>query len=344
MNPQPWRDALAERTTEISVVPPLAFGARASALSRVRTTARRLRGERKSADWTSAAKHRRGGVLVEFAFIALAFYLLLAGTLEVGRMVFGLQTLQAASRVGARELAQIELPAVSTFEEALANPEVRASVYDPGRLVIDVTGLNDAAYQQLVDALPSVNRMLLPLMIRERMDLGGGERDYLRYPGAVMRVVNPAPGESLYTVAIPRVLSRASTGAEEIDWVPVVEEVRPSANPAEAPFSVVSTGRQRGLVCLRINYPYQAATLSAYRVTTNPDGSVVNTPIEASDDGVVQAAAPPAGLTLANPTSDPSANSGRYGMGEHYALNLTLRPYRRLLSAQSMFRREVFSR
>lgn len=283
-------------------------------------------------------------MLVEFAFIALAFYLLLAGTLEVGRMVFALQTLQSAARVGARDLAQVELPAAFTFEQALADARVRSTVYDPSKLVLDVDGLSDESYRQLIDNLPTVNRMLVPLMIRERMDLGSGPRDYFRYPGAVMRVASPGPSESPFTIAIPRVLAQDASGAETIDWVPVVEEIRPSANPAEAPFSLVSSGRQRGLVSLRINYPYQAATLSAYRVTHNPDGSVINDPVEADDSSVVVAAAPPAGTQLANPTSDPSANSGPYGLGQHYALTRTLRPFRRLLSSQSMFRREVFTR
>lgn len=337
MTSQPRRDPLALRSTKRRSAGSLSSRARAQAWTRG------LQAPRGAAGIVHDSS-KRGGVLVEFAFIALAFYLLLAGTLEVGRMVFALQTLQGAARVGARELAQVELPAAFTFEQALADARVRTNVYDAGKLVIDVQDMTDGAYQQLIDNLPSVNRMLVPLMIRERMDLGGGPRDYLRYPGAVMRVVNPGPGDSPFTIAIPRVLAQSSTGAETIDWVPVLEEIRPSDPLSDGPFSLVSGCRQRGLVSLRINYPYQAATLSAYRVTHNPDGSVINDPVEADDGSVVVAAAPPAGTQLASGSSDPSANSGPYGLGQHYALTRTLRPFRRLLSSQSMFRREVFTR
>ena len=34
--------------------------------------------------------------------------------------------------------------------------------------------------------------------------------------------------------------------------------------------------------------------------------------------------------------------SGAYGLGEHLALGQSLRPFRRLISAQAIFRREVF--
>lgn len=290
-----------------------------------------------------ARASRSGAALVEFAFIALAFYLLLAGTIEVGRMVFSLQALQNAARVGSRELAQLELPATYTFEQALRDPQVRETVFDPGLLVLDVSSMDDATFQQRIDNFPTLNRMLVPLMLRERLDLGDGEREYFRYPGAILRVLNPGPFDPPYTVAIPRVLSRDDAGTETIDWLPVVEEVRPSTDPAEAPFSMISSGRHRGLVCLRVNYPFQAATMSAYR-TDESSGVLVNTPLEANDGGVVDSSGPPPGTTLVSATGGVNTYSGPYGLGRQFALGKEVRPFRRVLSGQSMFRREVFSR
>lgn len=290
---------------------------------------------------------RSGAALVEFAFIALAFYLLFAGTVEMGRMVFSQQAVLNAARVGARELAQVELPATYTFDQALSDPQVRETVFDPGLLVLDVDGMDDVTFQQRVDNFPAINKMLSILMIREKLTLGSGERTYFHYPGAIVRNTNYDPGDPFnayeYTVVIPRVTARdGTTGAETIDWVPVVEEVRPAeyaTDPRTAPFSMVSTGRERGMVALRVNYPFQAATLSAFL----PTGTSVNTPIQA-DDGAVNAAPEPAGTALANASGGNATYSGPYGLGKQYALGQEVRPFRRLVSAQSMFRREVFSR
>lgn len=310
-----------------------------------RSTVRRGRHAR-SARSITAPRSRRGAALVEFAFIALAFYLLFAGTIEVGRMVFSLQTLQNAARVGARELAQIELPATASFDDALADPLVRETVFDPGLLVLETEGMDDVTFQQRIDGFPALNKMLSPLMIRERIDVGEGEKEYFHYPGAIVRVTNPGPFDPDYTVIIPRVIARGADGVETIDWVPVVEEVRPeeyATDPSTAPFSMVSTGRQRGLVALRVNYPYQAASLTAYQ-RPPPSGEPLNSPVLANDGAVQDSTGAPAGLELTNPQGGNQTYSGAYGLGVQYALGKEVRPFRRLLSGQSMFRREVFSR
>lgn len=287
-------------------------------------------------------------MLVEFACIALAFYLLFAATVELGRMVFSQQAILNAARVGARELALAELPATATFDDALRDPDVRDRIFDPGLLVLDTTDMDDVTFQQRIDNFPALNRMLTPLMIRERLTLGGGDREYFHYPGAILRNENYNPGDPFnayeYTVAIPKVVSRDSTsGAETIEWVAVVEEVRPAeyaTDPAAAPFSMTSTGRDRGMVALRVNYPFQAASMSAFL----PAGTGVNTPIQA-DDGAVNAASTPDGTALLGSASGGNNTySGPYGLGRQFALGQEVRPFRRLISAQSMFRREVFSR
>jgi hypothetical protein len=283
-----------------------------------------------------------GSVLVEFAFIALAFYLLFAGTLELGRLITVSQAIQNAARVGARELALVALPPTSTFREALDNPVVQARIYDPRLLAMNVTnGEPDTA------SWPVVNRMLYPVMLRSRV----GGNTFLHYPGAVLQL--PSGG---YTVGVPQVVSRDANGTETIRWLPVVEEVRSDPNDLNSgPFSLASTGPERGLVALRINCPYQATTLSAYKVEgTGPSGQPQNTPILANDAGVaVQGAAPDNGTTVAiqpatsGDPDDPNTggfNVGPYGLGQMIVgAGPPVRPFRRVISAQSLFRREVFA-
>ena len=60
--------------------------------------------------------------------------------------------------------------------------------------------------------------------------------------------------------------------------------------------------------------------------------------------GVSNPGGAPAGTSLANATGGNQTYSGPYGLGRQYALGHEVRPFRRLLSGQAMFRREVFSR
>ncbi len=298
---------------------------------------------------------RSGQVLIEFAFVSLAFYFLLAGTVEMGRALHGSQALQNAARVCARELSVMPMPATITFDEALGmvatdpdSPEgkaaarVRNEIYDRGRLVIDVTGLSGSAYEDRLALLPIVNRMLVPLMIREEIELDGATRDVLRYPGAIFAnpvpanpPVNPATGEMGYIVRIPRITSRGTDGVETIEWAEVVDEIHHSSN--EGPFSITSTSPHKGLVAVRMHYPFQAATLSAY----DPVDDGTNDVFAADDSGVaVSVAAESDPLDFSSTTI--GTYSGPYGLGSQEALTEQVRPFRRLLSAQSIFRREVF--
>jgi hypothetical protein len=284
------------------------------------------------------ARQRAGSMMVEFAFICLAFYLLLAGTLELGRMITVSQAVQNAARVGARELALVPLPPTATFQQALSTPQVRTTIYNPYLLALDVGG-----GMPNTDAWPLINRMLLPIMIRDRMDLGGGMTDVLHFPGAVLR--DTTNGQ--LTVAVPNVISRDTEGIETIRWLPVLEEVVSNPNdPNSGPFSLASTGPERGLVALRINCPYQASTMTAYRVV---GGGPSMLPVHANDGAVTQVNAAPGALL--GGAGDPddlgyaAAYSGPYGLGKMYAMgegNGGVRPFRRLISQQSIFRREVF--
>ncbi len=292
-----------------------------------------------------AHPQRRGSVLVEFALIAFALYMLMTALLEIGRAVFAAQAIQSAADVMARELAGAPLPATLTFQEALDSSYVRTRVFDERALVIDLSAHPPGpALDDYFSVLPIVNQMLRPVMIQEQLP-GGGL--VLRYPGALLRATDPDSGETYHTVRIPRVVDRNQSGIETIDWVPVVQEVLPAASGVshfaiDAPLPAF-----RGLASVRVNYPYQAATLTAFRV----DGSVgglVNEPVHAEDGAVTDLGFSPDEDVLLQFVhgGDPQIGSpyaGQYGLGRHYIfLGDSVRPWRKLLSAQAVRRREVF--
>jgi hypothetical protein len=267
---------------------------------------------------------------VEFALVAIAFYLLLAGTIEIGRMITTSQIVQNAARIAARELALMPLPATMTFQEALDCPSVRAKIYDSTKLCVPL----EESTSSFTDTWPMVNRMLLPLMVAG--EVNGAK--YLHYPGAV---VDPFGGpEGALTVMVPRVKGRGANGVESILWVPVLEEIgADNPDPSFSPFSMSSTGPEFGLVALRVNCPYQASTMTAYQSQDIGTETPQNVPILAQDDAVQQDNAP--GGELLDNASGPY--SGPYGLGKFYALNKEVRPFRRLVSGQAIFRREVFA-
>ncbi len=281
------------------------------------------------------APSRAGGILLEFALIALAAYLLLAGALTLGRALAVSQGAQDTARVAARELALVRLPATLTFEEALAYQDpvtlafpVRERVFDPGLLALDLGVFNPEVD---LASLPVVNRAFYGLMVREG--------NLLHVPGALVqdasfaRPFNP----NGFSVVVPVVTGRApDTGVETIAWRGVLEEVRPDpGNPATGPFSVTSP--DGGVVAVRVNVPAQSASL----VQMMPAAGV-NTQLQAvsADDAGVTAPPPPVG-SLSQPAGALGPYGGSYGLGRLEAYGKPVRPFRRLISAQAVFRREV---
>lgn len=288
----------------------------------------------------------RGAALIEFALVALVLYLLLGAVIELGRLVFAAQVANAAARTAARELALAPLPAASTFDEALDDPYVRAVVYDEDLLVIDLASVGGGeSLNDVAGSLPLVNRLLLPLMISDTVEVGGAARDVLRFPGALVSsdLANGVPdlNPTGLTVRVPRVVGRDAAGVETVDWVDVLEEVlEDPGDPGTGPFAVGSGGLQ-GLVAVRVHVPFQAAMLSGYRQGSGgpfePNLEQVN---EADDVTVSQVGAdvPDQLFPGSNPTY-----SGPFGLGRQYALGREVRPFRRLVTGQAVFRREAFA-
>jgi hypothetical protein len=310
---------------------------------------------------------------VEFALVSLVLYLLIAIGVDYGRLMFDANALQDVARVAARELATAPTLATATFEYALncdaeadadCLVDLRRRVYDPACLVIDLTDPAVAADQDgYFASLPIVNRALRSLMITEPSRPG-----LLRYAGALLTdatgaacsAVGPSGQASAtgLTVAIPLVGSRGDGGIETISWVPVLQEIRAAADlgcPARGPFSLVYLAADddcgpleadpltdRGLAAVRINYPFQGAMLTGFRQSDPADPLAPNLSsfIVADDGSVAQTGPAPGGFVADDGSVGPY--SGPLGLGRHLALaGRTVRPFRRVITAQAIFRREV---
>ncbi len=287
-------------------------------------------------------RSQRGGVLIEFAILSLVFYVLIALVVDMGRMIFSAQALQDAARVAARELSLTPLPAEMSFQEALNDPTVRTQIFDPALLVIDLDTFNDdPAFQAFMDQLPVVNKMLRPLMIFEQVEVQGTARRLLRFPGALLNDPSTPTGLS---VGIPLVESRGQDGVETIRWVPVLEEI-PNGSFSLLVSDPLNPPPQRGLVAVRLNYPFQAAALSGFQ--QGPGGMFepnLDNRIQADDANVDGSAnSPPSGTPFTDgDLPGVGTYSGPFGLGRQLAFGgETLRPYRKLLSAQAISRREV---
>lgn len=300
----------------------------------------------------SFRRQRSGQSLVEFAIVAIALYILIAGTLTFGYWFFAAQNLQTAVDLAAREISRTPLPPDDfTLEEVLrtsaadepALAEVRRRVYDDHYLVLNLDTLHGrGTLQELIGDLPVVNQQLVPVMIADTV---GGVR-VLRYPGAIFADSDAAddpvdPPASGFRVAIPLVVGRDATGVETIDWIPVVEEIDSATNPD--PFLLSS--EQRGIVALRINYPAQSAAMSSFR--PNPAGPFepnVGNPNVADDAEVTVVdndGFSPGGMSPVASDASFGTYAGSFGLGRQAALGQLVRPYRRVISAQAIFRREV---
>jgi hypothetical protein len=293
-----------------------------------------------------SSRRRRGQVLVEFALIALVMYLLLAATIEFGRMMLAAQTLHSAADLAARELARTPLPANTTLDEALRQVAAR-QIFDEHYLVISLDDLPaGTGVMDYVATMPVVNQQLFPLMV---FNHAGGQR-VLRYPGALVADVNPdddPPGalNAGLLVKVPVLI-----GGDAIEWHNVVEPIRSGSTPEEDAFSIASA--QRGLVALRIYYPFQAASMAGFRRRLDEQGQPndfagnVDLAIDADDDAVVDPAVPDGSVPVPPdplPGSDYGGTyGGEFGLGEQGAFARTVRPYRKVITANGIARREVF--
>lgn len=271
------------------------------------------------------ASGRAGGVAVEFALIALSLYLVLAGMLSLGRWMAVSQAAQDTARFAAREVALYPLPAEFGFAEALAEPGFRGAVYDPDFVVVDLVATPPGPdLEAFFAAMPVVNRALRPLMITSDVKTPDGTRRLLHMPGAIVESPTSPTGLS---VLVPRILERDPESGKEIsvELAPVLEEV---ARVGEPGAFAISRG---GVAALRLNVPFQSAAFSAYL------------PPEVGQNRII-VADPAAGAPIEITGPGPEGAgpyAGPLGLGRLEAFGLSVRPFRRLVSAQALFRREL---
>jgi hypothetical protein len=293
-------------------------------------------------DRPRAPRSRRGSVLVEFAMVSFVLYLLFVVLLDLGRASLAGQTVQGAAKLAAQELARAPLPATFTFEQALADPRVTASIYDEGALVVPIAGLDAAGVDAVFAGLPVVNQALRPLMIDDVLPDG---TQVLRYPGAL--VSRPQGG---YTVFVPQVTDRdwSSGGAETLRFRPVLEEVRAPGSAGH--FGIDSGGFLAGFVNVRVHYPFQAGTMTAYDPSPGASGPASAALAEDGAVTVEPGGDLPSGYATVSPpaSGEGSVYAGTYGLGAHYLGPAPggqgprrVRPFRRVLSGQHAARREV---
>jgi hypothetical protein len=300
---------------------------------------------------------RSGQSLVEFAVVALVLYMLLAAILTFGHALYVAQGLQGAVDLAAREISRAPLPPDETFEDVLDSGVLGPgdqNIFDDDFLVFDLNSLGDQNFfTDIVPTWPRLNQQLATLMIVDRPDFDGdglADANLIRYPGALLEDSSTPTG---YTVGIPLVESRSTTGVESIRWIPVVEEIDTEDSPADDsgsnPDPFRASSNAGGVVALRINYPFQSASMSSFRRTTvDPYDPAIGSPNVANDGGVVELnPADRPGALVGQPLKSDGIYAGtyggEYGLGAQGAMGMTVRPYRRVISSQAIYRREVFS-
>jgi len=285
----------------------------------------------------SKCSRYRGAAVIEFALVALVLYFLTAAILDLGRSMLIAQTAQGAVNQFARELALLELDTTDDFGAALAAAEDRG-IYDERFLVIDLDAV--AAGGQTLDeyfgTLPMINRSLRSLMILDLVEIDGAQSRFLRVPGALWR----RPDGAL-TVKVPLVLSRDADGVETIAIRDVVEEIERA--PSVGCYAIDPADPSRsGLAAVRLRIPFQAAAMSSFRPAAAGPYEPNLSNINVADDGTVTVASSVAGEPVAG-NALLRTFSGPYGLGSQEALNKDVRPFRRVVTVQAVFRREVFA-
>ena len=329
---------------------------------------------------------RAGQALIEFAFLIPVIIILIGASISFGLFFFQANVLQQAVDVAAQEISrmpygpnqELGLGRIQACDEqglVSKDPDFRAAIFDEKYLVIHDAEWGQSTvfngdFQSYADSLPLLNRLLVPVMIRDN--------EMTRYPGTI---VQNSQGEE--TVLIPIVEYRASTsgdtsgegvfpasiqvaGETVCEWVAPVEEITvdhddDSSSPRVGPYALNSgeaatlDSFQPGMVALRINYPVQATSLPNRVRSSDLSGdsgaSTLNVMVIAGDTQLkggattgcysIQDPSPRISPGSGDPGSN--ANAGLYGLGELEVLGRVVRPYRKVMSVQAIYRREIFS-
>ncbi len=277
---------------------------------------------------------QRGSVLVEFSLIAVSLSLLIALVVDVARMVFIAQVLQETARVAARELSLVPLSPAITFEQALQHPRVKRRIYDPAALVIEMDQFEDLEHlEEFMTALPIVNRMLRPLMVREWIRHDGHRQEVLRFPGVLMQE-DTDKAEQSWSIAVPGTGMTGLLNASTVKWMSVLEEIRENPDdPRSGSFSLhgAQHGSLSGLIALRVNYPLRLMFMNWLPLSALPESVAI-----------LSVAEPGAHANVQLPTDDTSSGNEITRFISKKIVADSSMDYHQVLSAQAVFRREIF--
>jgi hypothetical protein len=265
------------------------------------------------------------------------------------------------------------------YGDAVADPNlasVRTRIFDERYLVLTIDPTPASATELTynrghpIGDFPLVTQLLLPAMIYDQIaqttttgQNNAQPTQLLRYPGAMFSdtsgypTLPGMPTPSGYLVRIPVIstppaspptggtgnLPVYAAAAETITgWVRPLEPILNSAGQDAFPV----TSPQMGVVALRVNYAYQSATMSGYAPAADPlapqgPGPPSYTPVVpiAANDSIGAPSPPGVGGNV--PTAS-RVYSGPYGLGSQAAWAQNVRPYRKLMCLQAIYRREVF--
>jgi hypothetical protein len=244
------------------------------------------------------------------------------------------QTAQGVANTFARELALLPLPASATFEAAIAAAG-ESDLYREADLVVDLDEIAamGTTLDQYFATLPLINQALRPLMIFDPVVLGGEPRRLLRVPGALW-----IGSDGELTVKVPFVRERDETGVESIEIRDFVEECKPDSFAFETASLATS-----GLAAVRLNVAFQAAAMSSFRPSDEGPYEPNLGNVNVADDAAVTVLESGVAGSAAGGDSLLTTHSGAYGLGAQQALGKTVRPFRRVIVAQAIVRREAFT-
>jgi hypothetical protein len=296
--------------------------------------------------------------------VSLVVYMLLAAILTFGQLLYCAQTQQQAVDVAAREISRTPLPAAVSngnaitlqyvlYGNATADPNlqsVRQRVFDDNMLVLSIDQTPSGAAMTFngghqIGDFPIVTQQLLPVMIYDQVN----GQQLLRYPGALFTSTNTTPSSSGitpsgYVVRVP--VLTTSGAAQTLNWVYPIEPILDSTGNDAFSLAATTTSGMSGAVALRINYPYQSASMSGFQPPANPTsppGPPDNPLVPILASGSVSSSGSPPGVggpVVSDFQYGPYA--GANGLGQQAAWATTVRPYRSVISAQAIYRREVF--
>ncbi|PQO27292.1 hypothetical protein C5Y96_17260 [Blastopirellula marina] len=280
---------------------------------------------------------RKGQSLVEFALVALVLYLLLGAIFTFGHALYVAQQVQMSADLLAREVSRTPLSVNGeNLREAMQDQAVKSSIYDESKLRFNLLDLEDPDspedLREEIKTWPIVNRMLSVVMTK----VDG----FFQYPGIVNHGTTDDPHYRIatsYEAALPTPGNPVDEG-----WVDVVEELTDSAENSLYPPGSDSGG----VVALRINYPVHSPFFTAMHPLPeeakfgDPNANYVkvspgdNASEITSEFGEYRP-------EYLNPEKE--LYGGNRGLGRQYAWGTQVRPYRRIVSGQAIYRREVFT-